>query len=102
LTPKIASGADLVLTMTRAHRDAVLEIAPNCLHRTFTLSEAARIVSECNARDVADLAAMRPQLAATETPDIRDPINQDVGYFSWIGSQIADLLPPIFMLCRPD
>ena len=63
LTSRIASDADLVLTMTRAHRDTVLELAPRQLHRTFTLSEAARLASECNARNVADLAALRPYLA---------------------------------------
>ena len=100
LTSKIASGADLVLTMTRAHRDAVLELAPRQLHRTFTLSEAARLVSECSARNVADLAALRPHLAAQELPDIPDPIGQSAEFFAMVGSQIADLLPPILELCR--
>jgi protein-tyrosine phosphatase len=102
LTPRIASDADLVLTMTRAHRDAVLELAPHRLHRTFTLSEAARVISECNARSVAALAAHRTQLAAHELSDIPDPIGQDAKYFSMIGSQIADLLPPILKLCRSN
>jgi protein-tyrosine phosphatase len=102
LKSRIASDADLVLTMTRAHRDAVLELVPHRLHRTFTLSEAARLVSECNARNVADLAALRPQLAAHELSDIPDPIGQGAEYFSTIGSRIADLLPPILELCRPD
>jgi protein-tyrosine phosphatase len=101
LTSRIASDADLVLTMTRAHRDAVLELAPHRLRRTFTLSEAARLVSECNARNVADLAALRPQLAANESSDILDPIGQGAEYFSTIGSQIADLLPPILELFGP-
>lgn len=102
LTSKIASDADLVLTMTRAHRDTVLELAPRQLHRTFTLSEAARLVSECDARNVADLAALRPQLAAHELSEIPDPIGQSAEVFATVGSQIADLLPPILELCRPD
>jgi len=102
LTPRIASGADLVLTMTRAHRDAVLELAPHQLHRTFTLSEAARLVSECNARDVAELGALRPSFAAHESPDIPDPIGQGAEIFSIVGSQIADLLPPILEVCQRD
>jgi protein-tyrosine phosphatase len=102
LTSRIASNADLVLTMTRAHREAVLELAPHCLHRTFTLSEAAQLVSECDARYVTDLAALRPQLAAHELSDIPDPIGHDAEYFSMIGAEIADLLPPILELCRPD
>jgi protein-tyrosine phosphatase len=100
LTARIASDADLVLTMTRAHRDAVLELAPHRLHTTFTLSEASRLVSECDARSVADLAALRPQLVVDETSDILDPIGQGPEYYSTIGSQIADLVPPILELWR--
>ena len=102
LTSRIASDADLILTMTRAHRDAVLQLAPHRLHRTFTLSEAARLASEYNAQTVADLEALRPQLAAHELPDIPDPIGQSAEFFAMVGSQIADLLPPILELCRPE
>jgi len=100
LTSRIASDADLVLTMTKAHRDTVLELAPRQLPRTFTLSEAARLASECGARTVADLAALRPQLAAQDLPDVPDPIGQSSEFFAMVGSQIADLLPPILELCR--
>jgi protein-tyrosine phosphatase len=100
LTSRIASDADLVLTMTRAHRDTVLELAPRQLHKTFTLSEAAQLVSECNAQTVADLAALRPQLAAHKSVDIPDPIGQSKEAFATVGSQIADLLPAILELCR--
>jgi protein-tyrosine phosphatase len=102
LTSRIASDADLVLTMTRAHRDTVLELAPRQLHRTFTLTEAARLVSECNAQNVADLAALRPQLAARELSDISDPLGQSTEFFATVGSRIADLLPPILELFRRD
>ena len=100
LTSRIASDADLVLTMTKVHRDAVLELAPRQLRRTFTLSEAARLASECTARTVADLAALRPHLAARDRSDIPDPIGQGAEFFAMVGSQIADLLPPILELCR--
>ena len=80
LTSRIASEADLVLTMTRPHRDAVLELAPRLLRRTFTLTEAARLVSECNATTIGDLSGFRAQLAASEAPDILDPIGQDSGH----------------------
>lgn len=99
LTPRIAADADLVLTMTKAHRDAVLELAPHRLHRTYTLSEAARLASACNARSVADLAAFRPHLVASELFDISDPIGKSAEYFAMVGSQIADLLQPILKLC---
>ncbi|MET4430731.1 protein-tyrosine phosphatase [Mycolicibacterium sp. 624] len=100
LTSKVASNADLVLTMTRAHRDAVLELAPRQLHRTFTLREAARIVSECDAQDIADLAALRPHSAAPELSDIPDPIGQSEEVFARVSEEIAELLPPILELCR--
>jgi len=100
LTSKIASDADLVLTMTRAHRDTVLELAPRQLHKTFTVSEAARLATDYNARTVADLADLRPQLGTRESPDIADPIGRGAHVFAMVGSQIAGLLPPIVELCR--
>jgi protein-tyrosine phosphatase len=86
--------------MTRAHRDAVLELAPRQLHRTFTLTEASRLAAECNPRDIADLAAIRPQLASHELSEIPDPIGQSAEVFATVGTQIAELLPPILELCR--
>ena len=86
--------------MTTAHRDKVLELAPSQLRRTFTLGEAARLASDCNARNVADLAALRPQLGTHEVLDIPDPIGQSVDYFAMVGSQIAELMPPILELCQ--
>jgi protein-tyrosine phosphatase len=100
LTSRIARDADLVLTMTRAHRDTVLELAPRLLHRTFILGEASRLASRCDPRNIEDLAALRPQLAADELPDIPDPNGQNIEFFSMVGSQIAELLPPILELCR--
>ncbi|MGV0778524.1 arsenate reductase/protein-tyrosine-phosphatase family protein [Mycolicibacterium elephantis] len=102
LSPRIAAAADLVLTMTRAHRDATLELAPRQLHRTFTLGGAARLVSEFNARQVADLAALRPQLGEDRQLDIPDPIGQSTEMHETVGRQIANLLPPILELCRRD
>lgn len=100
LTSKIASDADLVLTMTRAHRDTVLELAPRQLHRTFTLSEAARLATDHNARTIADLAEFRPHLTTQGAPDIADPMGRGAEFFAMVGSQIADLLPPIIEICR--
>ncbi len=102
LTSRIASDADLVLTMTRTHRDIVLELAPHRLHRTFTLIEAARLASEHDARSVADLAEFRPYLGAHQPLDIPDPIGRSAEFFTSVGSQIAELLPSILPLCRCD
>ena len=100
LTPKIASNADLVLALTRAHRDAVLELAPRQLKRTFTLAEASRLVSEFGARNVNDLAVLRPQLRQDEATDIPDPIGQDPEFFNRIGVTIAESLRPVMELFR--
>jgi protein-tyrosine phosphatase len=102
LTAKIASSADLVLTMTRAHRDRVLEIAPHKLKRTFTLPEAAALAVNLGGHTIADLANLRPQLILNESLDIPDPIGQSPEVFAAVGQQIAELLPPVLELCRPE
>ncbi|MBC7307615.1 MAG: protein-tyrosine-phosphatase, partial [Dietzia sp.] len=43
LTTNLLAGKDLVLTATRAHRDAVQEFAPLLWKKTYTLLEAARL-----------------------------------------------------------
>jgi protein-tyrosine phosphatase len=43
-------SADLVLTMTRAHRSAIVGQAPAVLRRTFTLRELARIARAVRSR----------------------------------------------------
>ena len=101
LTPKIAAAADLVLTMTKTHRDNVLELAPHRLHRTFTLSEAARLVAEHNAQCVADLAELR-HLVAHEAADVPDPMGQSAEVYALAGAQIAELLAPVLELCRRE
>ncbi|GJF11999.1 hypothetical protein NGTWS0302_19590 [Mycolicibacterium cyprinidarum] len=100
MTPRIASDADLIITMTRAHRDRVLELAPRLLRSTFILTEAARLASEPDAENVTDLARLRPLSAAQDLPDIFDPIGKSAETFEMVGSQIADLLPPILEFCR--
>jgi len=100
LTAKIADGADLILTMSRAHRDYVLELVPHRLNRTFTLAEASRLVSECSAENLAALPALRPHLAPDGVIDVRDPIGQSDKVFEAVGVQIAELLPPVIELCR--
>jgi protein-tyrosine phosphatase len=100
LTFKIASKADLILTMTKAHRDAVLEVAPRQLRRTFTLGEAARLATNYDARNLADLSALRTQLGSHDSDDIPDPIGQDAEVFATVGALIAELVPPVLELCR--
>lgn len=100
LTPRIASDADLILTMTKAHRDSVLEIAPRVLRRTFLLTEAAELAAMSKAEHVADLAAARPHLGALDVSDIADPIGHDLDVFTQVANQIARLLPPVMEVFR--
>ena len=87
--------------MTRAHRDAVLDIAPRQLHRTFTLSQASLLATKWNAQNVSELATLRPHLATSELQDIPDPIGEGTEFFAEVVGQIANLLPPVIELCRP-
>jgi len=64
------------------------------------MAEVARLSLMDGAETLADLAALRPQLAANEIADIPDPIGQSPEVFATVGAQIAELLPPIMELCR--
>ncbi len=100
ITSRIAAGADLILTMTSEHRDAVLEHSPQQLRKTFILPQAARLISDLGAQNIEDLAKLRPQLSADEIPDVPDPIGRDEEYFSAVGSSIAGFLAPVLEICR--
>ena len=58
LEPSLVRSAALVLTATRAHRDAVLLADPTALRRTFTVRELARYAAAL------DLGALPPGTAA--------------------------------------
>lgn len=45
LTEPLLAETDLVLTMAREHRSAVVQMAPALLHRTFTVREFARLAA---------------------------------------------------------
>jgi protein-tyrosine phosphatase len=100
IKPKIAGEADLILTMTREHRHAVLEMAPRQLRRTFTLKEAAAIVNQAGVQQIDGLAASRAQVPANDLLDIADPIGQSAEFFADVGEQIVELLPDVLNLCR--
>jgi protein-tyrosine phosphatase len=102
LTARMAVDADLILTMSKSHRDSVLEYAPNRLHRTFTLTEAARIASDFEAGNLADFARFRPRLNARTLSDIPDPIGQSAEVFATVGAQIFELLSPVLktLMCQ--
>jgi len=100
LTSRIALEADLIVTMTRAHRDAVLELAPRQLHRTFTLGEAARIIAMYEVGTVSELASRRAHLSPSQALEVADPMGQGPEFHAKIGAQIAEMLDPILEFCR--
>ncbi len=109
LVDDMAIDADLVLTMTRAHRREVLRGAPRALARTFTLREAADLVglldedlelsgelaAERARALVSELNAARAQRRSGEGDDIRDPINQPLEVHQEVGEAIAAALIPL-------
>lgn len=99
LTAPIVGEADLILTMTRAHRDKTLELAPTMMNRTFTLAEARGIVQNAEVRCVAEFASQRPFLSGRALSDIEDPIGQQPHVFEEVGRRIAELLWPVLEAC---
>jgi protein-tyrosine phosphatase len=76
-TPTAALGADLILTATRAERNAVVAAKPAALRRTFTLNEFARLAPLAAADPAtAELTAADP---AAADPGAADPAAEPGG-----------------------
>jgi protein-tyrosine phosphatase len=106
-----AEGMDLVLTMTRRHRNKVLKGSPRAMRSTFTLAEAAALLPLADTTGIADLpvaeraAALagrlntaRPRRATGDQDDIADPIGQSQAVHTEIARQIAAHLEPLAAL----
>jgi protein-tyrosine phosphatase len=107
-TAELATGADLVLTMTRAQRRAVLEQTPRGLRRTFTLREAADLLTRADLTGLAELPsaaraaelglrldAARALRASTGSDDIADPIGGRGSAHRAAADAIATALAPL-------
>jgi protein-tyrosine-phosphatase len=106
LTERMVLDADLTLTMTRAHRKAVLRTAPRALSRVFTLREAAALVGSLDPdRDlpgedlaararglVREMAAARPQRVSGPEDDVADPIGRSLEVQQESGDLVAEAL----------
>lgn len=105
-------AADLVFTMTRRQRAAVLQLGPRMMARTFTLREAASLLQGVDVSRFAgelDLAIRGQHLASTlaqlrggrivqrdrQRDDISDPIGGDLDKFQRVGDAIAQALLPL-------
>jgi protein-tyrosine phosphatase len=109
LVDHMVMDADLILTMTRAHRERVLEVAPRALARTFTLREAADLVGllgedvgvttdglPARAREwVRELASARSRRQSSAADDVRDPIDLPLDVHQAAGDGIAEALIPV-------
>lgn len=117
-------AVDLVLTMTRQHRNAVLQIAPRMMSRTFTLREAAALLRAMDRREkdvlgppgevdltgrgqhlVASLARLRPTRFLDShqgSDDINDPIGRGMETFQRVGDAIAEALSPMLTALSVD
>jgi protein-tyrosine-phosphatase len=109
LVETLAAEADLTLTMTRAHRRAVLALAPRALARTFTLREAADLLAlldddlEPTGRGLGErarglvkaMADARSRRAGTDGDDVPDPIGCPVEAHEEAGELIVTALLPI-------
>jgi protein-tyrosine phosphatase len=114
LTAELAAGADLVLTMTRRHRRAVLALSPKGLRRTFTLLEAADLVRDVDMRDLVTaplddrirelglrLDARRALRVATDADDVLDPIGRRAPVHEQVADSIAGTLHPLLSALFP-
>ncbi|WP_062466014.1 arsenate reductase/protein-tyrosine-phosphatase family protein [Demequina maris] len=84
LTQQIIADADIVIAMTREHRQLIVQLEPRGLRKVFTLSElaaaagtGASLTGDTFAERLASLpvaiAAHRPVLAQYELDDVPDP-----------------------------
>jgi protein-tyrosine-phosphatase len=106
LSADIAGEADLVLTMTRRHRDVVLHHAPRALARTFTLREfdaLVRLMDPASApedahlpdrarRLVAAVSAARGSRRSAADDDVADPIGGPTAAHQAAARAIAESL----------
>lgn len=89
LTSALVRESEVVLTMTAAHRAAVLDVAPGALRRTFLLSELTLLAERAGSltRDLPDDAArlralvtgagrVRATLGTVRAHDVEDPYGQ--------------------------
>ena len=100
------TGADLVLTMTAAHRSEVLAEAPTALSRTFTLREFAHLLDGLDApfdpaSSIAELARRRGS-ATLEDYDVEDPIGQPAVVHAHVADRIVQAVDTIAPHLRPS
>jgi len=94
LEPEVVDDADLILTMSRAESEAVIEQFPRARRRTFTLVEYAKLTGLV--RPIAPLRehppmlnVARPGVELTDADDIVSPVGLDYAAYESTSSAIA-------------
>ena len=108
LTKELAQAADLVLTMTREQRRAVLELEPRGLRRTFTLTEAADLLAGADLRGLSltplteratqlgvRLDAARAHRVTRSSDDVADPIGRRESVHQEVAERIETAMRPV-------
>ncbi|GAA1408280.1 hypothetical protein AUR04nite_34070 [Glutamicibacter uratoxydans] len=101
ITVDYPKAANLLLTMTRAQRDELIQKYPLAMHRTFTLSEFAKLSlklqGSCYSVDelVTRSALHRAQVILGSSDDITDPIGARPRVHENVANQISELVDVI-------
>ncbi len=107
-------GADLVLTAAREHRTAAARLHPAALNRVMTLRDFADLVAGLTpeeverdggegswVRRVTRAGSLRRGLvAASQDPDVVDPIGEAPAVFELMATQVEDALTPIVRILK--
>lgn len=109
LDDSVVAATDLVLTMTRGHRQHVLEGSPRAMNRTFTLREAVGLLQVADTdlpasagpggdpvqAWVQQLSRARSRLRGGREHDIDDPVGGPYEAHERAAAAIADALGPL-------
>jgi LCP family protein required for cell wall assembly len=117
LDPELVRSADVVLTVTREERAAVVRTVPSAIRRTFTLRELARVARALGPEslpegDVAErLSALVDAAARHRTPatpraagddDLLDPYGRDEDTYATAFDQVRTAVEGIARTVRPE
>lgn len=109
LTERMLTESDLILAMSREHRQHIVQLAPSVLHRTFTVREFARLAATLSDDDVRHgLAGSAPDagsrvralarlvggqrglvMAAADEDDVIDPYRRSQNTYDLSASQLV-------------
>jgi protein-tyrosine-phosphatase len=81
LSPELIEEADLLVTMTRGHRDAILAIAPESAGKVFLLKSFG--IAQCAA-------------------DIYDPVGEALEVYRRVRDEIDAALPDLILYMKED